>query len=103
MTKSELIIKEIQDNIDSDDGDTFYIAEEGIPLYIGNQKATIAYCGSEIELEWKTTPPRGMKFIPEDYHCLAESFHFGFMGEILYFWTHIICWQKRLRLAHGVL
>ena len=33
MTKSELIIKEIQDNIDSDDGDTFYITHSpGSPM-----------------------------------------------------------------------
>ncbi|ERJ81826.1 hypothetical protein HMPREF1987_01615 [Peptostreptococcaceae bacterium oral taxon 113 str. W5053] len=85
MTKSELIIKEIQDNIDSDDGDTFYIAEEGIPLYIGNQKATIAYCGSEIELEWKTTPPRGDEIYSGRLSLLGRELPFWLYGRNLIF------------------
>lgn len=30
----------------------FFIATEGMPLYIGFEGATIAYCGSEIELKY---------------------------------------------------
>lgn len=37
----------------------FIIANEGIPLNINCEGATIAYYGSEIELHYETVPPHG--------------------------------------------
>ena len=37
----------------------FIIAEEGLPINIGYQGASIAYYGSEIELSYETVPPHG--------------------------------------------
>ena len=85
MAKFVAINKERQDNIDCDGEDTFYIAEEGNPLYIGNQKATIAYCGSEIELEWKTTPPHGDNIYSGRLPLLGREFPFWIYGRNLIF------------------
>lgn len=41
------------------DTEKFYVAEEGVPLYICNQNAVIAYYGSEIELNRTIVSPRG--------------------------------------------
>ena len=37
----------------------FYVAEEGNPISIGYESTTIAYYGSEIELNYETEPPHG--------------------------------------------
>ena len=63
----------------------FIVAEEGIPYNIGCKGATIAYYGSEIEFHYETVPPHGDKYSLQNCHCLMLIFHFGCMGEILYF------------------
>ena len=42
-----------------EDTEKFYVAEEGVPLYICDQNALIAYYGSEIELNRTIVSPRG--------------------------------------------
>ena len=41
-----------------EDTEKFYVAEEGVPLYICDQNALIAYYGSEIELNRTIVSPR---------------------------------------------
>ena len=42
-----------------EDTEKFYVAEEGVPLYICDQNALIAYYGSEIALNRTIVSPRG--------------------------------------------
>ena len=54
-------IREIENKTEEREEDTekFYVAEEGVPLYICDQNALIAYYGSEIELNRTIVSPRG--------------------------------------------
>ena len=57
----------------------FYVAEEGVPLYICDQNALIAYYGSEIELNRTIVSPREMEFIRQDFRCWMSLFPFWCM------------------------
>ena len=54
-------VNKIENKTEERDVDTekFYVAEEGVPLYICDQNALIAYYGSEIELNRTIVSPRG--------------------------------------------
>ena len=84
MTKAESISKEMQEK-DSDERDAFYIAEEGSPLHIGDKRATIAYCGSEIELKLKTTSPQGDEIYSGRLSLLDRELPFWLYGRKLIF------------------
>lgn len=60
-----------------EDTEKFYVAEEGVPLYICDQNALIAYYGSEIELNRTIVSPREMEFIRQDFRCWMSLFPFG--------------------------
>lgn len=59
-----------------EDTEKFYVAEEGVPLYICDQNALIAYYGSEIELNRTIVSPRGDEFIRQDFRCWTSLFPF---------------------------
>lgn len=62
-----------------EDTEKFYVAEEGVPLYICDQNAVIAYYGSEIELNRTIVSPGEMEFIRQDFRCWTSLFPFGCM------------------------
>lgn len=63
----------------------FFIATEGIPLYIGFEGATIAYCGSEIELKYETQPPHGDPVFSAKLPILDMDLDFWIYGRNLIF------------------
>lgn len=62
-----------------EDTEKFYVAEEGVPLYICDQNALIAYYGSEIELNRTIVSPRGDGIIRQDFRCWTSLFPFWCM------------------------
>lgn len=63
----------------------FYIAEEGIPLHIGCEDATIAYYGSEIELHYETKSSNGKLIFSAKLPILNVDLPFWIFGEQLIF------------------
>ena len=63
----------------------FYIAEEGIPQSVGYDGATIAYYGSEIELNYETEPPYGDLIFSANLPILNITLPFGIYGRNLIF------------------
>ena len=63
----------------------FYIAEEGIPQSVGYDGATIAYYGSEIELNYETEPPYGDLIFSANLPILDIDFDFWIYGRNLIF------------------
>ena len=63
----------------------FYIAEEGIPQSVGYDGATIAYYGSEIELNYKTEPPYGDLIFSANLPILNITLPFWICGRNLIF------------------
>lgn len=62
-----------------EDTEKFYVAEEGVPLYICDQNALIAYYGSEIGLNRTIVSPWEMEFIRQDFRCWTSLFPFWCM------------------------
>lgn len=63
----------------------FYIAEEGIPQSVGYDGATIAYYGSEIELNYETEPPYGDLIFSANLPILNITLPFWIYGRNLIF------------------
>ena len=63
----------------------FFIATEGVPLNIGFEGATIAYCGSEIELKYETQPPHGDLVFSAKLPILDMDLDFWIYGRNLIF------------------
>ena len=63
----------------------FLIATEGVPLNIGFEGATIAYCGSEIELKYETQPPHGDPVFSVKLPILDMDLDFWIYGRNLIF------------------
>ena len=63
----------------------FYIAEEGKPVNIGYESTTIAYYGSEIELNYETEPPHGDGIFSAKLPLLEMKLPFWMYGRNLVF------------------
>lgn len=63
----------------------FLVAEEGVPISIGYEGATIAYYGSEIELQYETVPPRGDEIFSAKLPLLNIELPFWLYGRNLIF------------------
>lgn len=63
----------------------FYIAEEGIPQSVSYDGATIAYYGSEIELNYETEPPYGDLIFSANLPILNITLPFWIYGRNLIF------------------
>lgn len=63
----------------------FYIAEEGKPVNIGYESTTIAYYGSEIELNYETEPPHGDGIFSAKLPLLEMKLPFWVYGRNLVF------------------
>ena len=63
----------------------FIIAEEGLPINIGYQGASIAYYGSEIELSYETVPPHGDEIFSASLPLLGIKLPFWMYGRNLIF------------------
>ncbi len=63
----------------------FIIAEEGLPINIGHQGASIAYYGSEIELSYETVPPHGDEIFSASLPLLGIKLPFWMYGRNLIF------------------
>ena len=63
----------------------FYIAEEGIPISIGSEGATIAYYGSEIELKYEKEPSQGNFIFSGNFPMINIELPFWIYGRNLIF------------------
>ena len=63
----------------------FHIAQEGMPLSIGYEGATVAYYGSEIEFYYETVPPHGDDIFSAKLSLLDIELPFWLYGRNLIF------------------
>ena len=79
----------------------FFIATEGVPLNIGFEGATIAYCGSEIELKYETQPPHGDPVFSAKLPILDMDLDFWIYGRNLIFLDAYYLLAETVKKAHG--